>query len=51
MSARRFTGPPPHVVTAGVSLFADAVAAQGAQVSEVDWRPPMPGTPRPTWPG
>jgi hypothetical protein len=42
--AHRFTGPAPQVVTAGVGLFADSVAAQGAQVSEVDWRPPMPGT-------
>jgi hypothetical protein len=42
--AHRFTGPPPQVVTAGVGLFADSVAAQGAQVSQVDWRPPMPGT-------
>ena len=50
MSSDRVTGPPPtrftgppQVVTAGVSLFAEAVAAQGAEVSEVDWRPPMPG--------
>ncbi|HEX8092923.1 DUF1116 domain-containing protein [Jatrophihabitans sp.] len=41
---RRFTGPPPQIVAAGVGLFAESVAAQGAQVSQVDWRPPMPGT-------
>ena len=43
-AAHRFTGPAPRIVTAGVGLFADAVAAQGAQVTQVDWRPPMPGT-------
>ncbi|MBV9820810.1 MAG: DUF1116 domain-containing protein [Actinobacteria bacterium] len=44
LSGARFTGAPPRVVTAGVGLFAEAVAAQGAEVREVDWRPPMPGT-------
>src|SRR6478672_733294 len=34
----------PSVVTAGVGLFADALRAQAAQVTEVDWRPPMEGT-------
>src|SRR6476469_392080 len=34
----------PSVVTAGVGLFADALRAQAAQVTEVDWRPPMDGT-------
>ena len=34
----------PSVVTAGVSLFADALREQAAQVTEVDWRPPMGGT-------
>ena len=34
----------PSVVTAGVGLFADALRAQAAQVTEVDWRPPMQGT-------
>jgi hypothetical protein len=42
--AHRFTGQAPRVVSAGVSLFAESVAAQGAEVAEVDWRPPMPGT-------
>lgn len=32
------------LITAGVELFAEAAAAQGATVREVDWRPPMPGT-------
>src|ERR1035437_9950526 len=34
----------PPIVTAGVGLFADALRAQAAQVTEVDWRPPMMGT-------
>ena len=34
----------PSVVTAGVGLLADALRAQAAQVTEVDWRPPMAGT-------
>ena len=34
----------PSVVTAGVGLFADALREQAAQVTEVDWRPPMGGT-------
>src|SRR5450759_5535154 len=34
----------PSVVTSGVGLLADALRAQAAQVTEVDWRPPMPGT-------
>ncbi|HTZ42624.1 MAG TPA: DUF1116 domain-containing protein [Jatrophihabitans sp.] len=35
---------PPRLITAGVELFADAAAAQGAEVHRVDWQPPMPGT-------
>ena len=34
----------PSIVTAGVGLLADALRAQAAQVTEVDWRPPMRGT-------
>ncbi|MGH9285478.1 MAG: DUF1116 domain-containing protein, partial [Acidimicrobiales bacterium] len=34
----------PRVVTAGVDLFADALAAQSATVTPVDWRPPLTGT-------
>jgi len=34
----------PRLITAGVELFAEAAAAQGAAVTQVDWRPPMPGT-------
>jgi Protein of unknown function (DUF1116) len=34
----------PRVVTAGVDLFADALAAQAVDVRPVDWRPPLPGT-------
>jgi Protein of unknown function (DUF1116) len=37
---------PPRLITAGVELFAEAAAAQGASVQQVDWRPPMPGTER-----
>ncbi len=37
---------PPRLITAGVELFAEAAAAQGASVRQVDWRPPMPGTER-----
>ncbi len=32
----------PRVVTAGASLFADALAAQAVTTLEVDWRPPEP---------
>jgi hypothetical protein len=32
-------------VNVGLSLFADALAAQGAPVTEVDWRPPAGGDP------
>ena len=32
------------VATAGVSMFADALRTQAVPVTEVDWRPPMPGT-------
>ncbi len=38
------SGAPHGVVSAGVDLFADAVADQGVPVTRVDWRPPMPGT-------
>jgi hypothetical protein len=34
----------PQLITAGVDLFADAVIAQAAPVTTVDWRPPMEGT-------
>jgi len=34
----------PHVIAAGVGLLADAAAAQAAQVTRVDWTPPMTGT-------
>ncbi|HSR25530.1 MAG TPA: DUF1116 domain-containing protein, partial [Candidatus Eisenbacteria bacterium] len=34
----------PRVVSAGVSLFADALTAQAVPVQAVDWRPPMEGT-------
>ena len=31
----------PSVVTTGVALFADALAAQAVDVATVDWRPPL----------
>ncbi len=34
----------PVVVSAGVGLFADALRAQAVPVTEVEWRPPLPGT-------
>ncbi len=34
----------PHIISAGLSLLADSAAQQGAQVTRVDWAPPMPGT-------
>ncbi len=34
----------PHVIAAGIGLLADAAAAQAANVTSVDWAPPMPGT-------
>ena len=35
---------PPRIVTAGVELFDDALAAQGVHADTVSWRPPEPGT-------
>ena len=40
---------PPTIVAAGVDVFSDALRAQGAEVHDVDWRPPgfgEPGRPR-----
>jgi hypothetical protein len=34
----------PTIVTAGVDLFADALAVQAVSTTAVDWRPPPPGT-------
>lgn len=34
----------PVVAAAGIGILADAVAAQGAMVTRVDWHPPLPGT-------
>lgn len=38
------TNPGTSIVNVGADLFADAVAAQAADVERVDWRPPMTGT-------
>jgi hypothetical protein len=35
---------PPAVVTAGASLFAEALRAQAAAPRDVQWAPPVPGT-------
>ena len=35
---------PPAVVTAGLGMFADALAAQAVPVTPVQWRPPAGGT-------
>src|SRR5512145_116187 len=35
---------PASVVTAGVSLLADALDQQGVQAVRVDWKPPVEGT-------
>lgn len=37
-------GGEPSVVTAGVDLFADTLAAQAVDTTPVDWRPPPAGT-------
>ncbi|MBN2114873.1 MAG: DUF1116 domain-containing protein [Acidimicrobiia bacterium] len=34
----------PVVAAAGIDLLADALAAQGAAVTRVEWQPPVPGT-------
>jgi hypothetical protein len=36
---------PPAIVAAGVDVFSDALRAQGAEVHDVDWRPPAFGDP------
>ncbi|TFV90189.1 DUF1116 domain-containing protein [Blastococcus sp. CT_GayMR20] len=36
---------PPSIVAAGVDVFSDALRAQGADVHDVDWRPPGFGDP------
>jgi hypothetical protein len=36
---------PPVIVAAGVDVFSDALRAQGADVHDVDWRPPGFGDP------
>ena len=35
---------PPVIVAAGVDVFSDALRAQGAQVHDVEWRPPHFGS-------
>ena len=35
---------PPAIVAAGVDVFSDALRVQGADVHDVDWRPPAFGS-------
>jgi hypothetical protein len=41
----------PGVVTAGVALFTEALAAQAVPVTAVDWRPPLPSPAEAAGPG
>ncbi len=45
MSVRDLLSAPPTVVAAGVAVLSDALRAQGADVRDVDWRPPAFGDP------
>ncbi|MGY1837342.1 DUF1116 domain-containing protein [Blastococcus sp. SYSU DS0510] len=40
MSLGNLLSGPPAIVAAGVDVFSDALRAQGADVQDVDWRPP-----------
>ncbi|WP_448626072.1 DUF1116 domain-containing protein [Geodermatophilus sp. URMC 64] len=45
MSLSELLAAPPTIVAAGVDVFSDALRAQGAEVHDVDWRPPAFGDP------
>jgi hypothetical protein len=45
MSLGGLLSAPPAIVAAGVDVFSDALRAQGAEVHDVDWRPPGFGAP------
>ncbi|MGY1591928.1 DUF1116 domain-containing protein [Geodermatophilus sp. SYSU D00708] len=45
MSLGNLLSAPPTIVAAGVDVFSDALRAQGAEVHDVDWRPPGFGDP------
>ncbi|MGY1633109.1 DUF1116 domain-containing protein [Geodermatophilus sp. SYSU D01186] len=45
MSLADLLSAPPVIVAAGVDVFSDALRAQGAEVHDVDWRPPGFGDP------
>ncbi|NYJ05604.1 DUF1116 domain-containing protein [Petropleomorpha daqingensis] len=45
MSLQELLATPPAIVAAGVDVFSDALRAQGAEVHDVDWRPPAFGDP------
>jgi hypothetical protein len=45
MSLGGLLSAPPAIVAAGVDVFSDALRAQGADVHDVDWRPPGFGDP------
>ncbi|MCF6507924.1 DUF1116 domain-containing protein [Blastococcus sp. MG754426] len=45
MSLQNLLSGPPAIVAAGVDVFSEALRAQGADVHDVDWRPPGFGDP------
>src|SRR3954463_1816708 len=45
MSLGELLSAPPAIVAAGVDVFSEALRAQGAEVHDVDWRPPGFGNP------
>jgi hypothetical protein len=45
MSLGGLLSAPPAIVAAGVDVFSDALRAQGAEIHDVDWRPPGFGDP------
>lgn len=45
MSLQNLLSGPPVIVAAGVDVFSEALRAQGADVHDVDWRPPGFGDP------
>ncbi|MFW3171666.1 DUF1116 domain-containing protein [Geodermatophilus sp. CPCC 206100] len=45
MSLGDLLSAPPAIVAAGVDVFSDALRAQGAEVHDVEWRPPGFGDP------
>ncbi|MBI2155707.1 MAG: hypothetical protein HYU26_02185 [Candidatus Rokubacteria bacterium] len=46
MAARPLLGGDTRVVSVGLELFADTLAALGVPVVQIEWRPPAGGDPR-----